>query len=159
LMSSIIGSCDRQSVKWSGRSGSNRRHTAWEAVVLPLNYARKRLRHRYLSHEPRAVGRNLVVNPGLCPPARAMATCSFNVRPPSPVRQGRQEMLRSVPAGSGNSVLSNTRLRFRTGAPVAPRDPRPRCAQSLRAGDAETAVSKARERHCTTAATLSDLAG
>src|SRR5436190_2211788 len=26
---------------WSGRSGSNRRHSAWEADVLPLNYARK----------------------------------------------------------------------------------------------------------------------
>jgi hypothetical protein len=26
---------------WSGRTGSNRRHTAWEAVVLPLNYARE----------------------------------------------------------------------------------------------------------------------
>ncbi len=25
---------------WSGRSGSNRRHSAWEADVLPLNYAR-----------------------------------------------------------------------------------------------------------------------
>jgi hypothetical protein len=27
---------------WSGRRESNPRHTAWEAVVLPLNYARKR---------------------------------------------------------------------------------------------------------------------
>src|SRR5712691_4973788 len=26
---------------WSGRWESNPRHTAWEAVVLPLNYARK----------------------------------------------------------------------------------------------------------------------
>ena len=26
---------------WSGRRESNPRHTAWEAVVLPLNYARK----------------------------------------------------------------------------------------------------------------------
>ena len=26
--------------RWSGRSGSNRRHSAWEADVLPLNYAR-----------------------------------------------------------------------------------------------------------------------
>ena len=25
---------------WSGQSGSNRRHSAWEADVLPLNYAR-----------------------------------------------------------------------------------------------------------------------
>jgi hypothetical protein len=25
---------------WSGRRESNPRHTAWEAVVLPLNYAR-----------------------------------------------------------------------------------------------------------------------
>ncbi len=31
---------DRCAVKWSGRSGSNRRHSAWEADVLPLNYAR-----------------------------------------------------------------------------------------------------------------------
>jgi hypothetical protein len=31
--------CDHSQI-WSGRSGSNRRHTAWEAVVLPLNYAR-----------------------------------------------------------------------------------------------------------------------
>ena len=27
--------------RWSGRSGSNRRHSAWEADVLPLNYARR----------------------------------------------------------------------------------------------------------------------
>src|ERR1700730_11933577 len=27
---------------WSGRRESNPRHTAWEAVVLPLNYARAR---------------------------------------------------------------------------------------------------------------------
>src|SRR5215468_4581900 len=26
---------------WSGRWESNPRHTAWEAVVLPLNYARR----------------------------------------------------------------------------------------------------------------------
>jgi hypothetical protein len=26
--------------KWSGRPGSNRRHPAWEAGVLPLNYSR-----------------------------------------------------------------------------------------------------------------------
>jgi hypothetical protein len=25
---------------WSGRPGSNRRHRAWEARVLPLNYSR-----------------------------------------------------------------------------------------------------------------------
>ena len=28
--------------RWSGRRESNPRHTAWEAVVLPLNYARAR---------------------------------------------------------------------------------------------------------------------
>ena len=27
-------------IKWSGQPGSNRRHPAWEAGVLPLNYAR-----------------------------------------------------------------------------------------------------------------------
>lgn len=27
---------------WSGRPGSNRRHSAWEADVLPLNYSRPR---------------------------------------------------------------------------------------------------------------------
>jgi hypothetical protein len=26
--------------EWSGRPGSNRRHSAWEADVLPLNYSR-----------------------------------------------------------------------------------------------------------------------
>src|SRR6266508_4460599 len=30
---------------WSGRWESNPRHTAWEAVVLPLNYARLSLEH------------------------------------------------------------------------------------------------------------------
>src|SRR5262249_54468913 len=30
---------------WSGRWESNPRHTAWEAVVLPLNYARARPEH------------------------------------------------------------------------------------------------------------------
>jgi hypothetical protein len=34
-----------QGVSWSGRSGSNRRHSAWEADVLPLNYARRHGRH------------------------------------------------------------------------------------------------------------------
>ena len=28
-------------VFWSGRPGSNRRHSAWEADVLPLNYSRR----------------------------------------------------------------------------------------------------------------------
>ena len=27
-------------ILWSGRPGSNRRHSAWEADVLPLNYSR-----------------------------------------------------------------------------------------------------------------------
>ena len=27
-------------MNWSGRPGSNRRHSAWEADVLPLNYSR-----------------------------------------------------------------------------------------------------------------------
>src|SRR3970040_948827 len=27
--------------KWSGRPGSNRRRPAWEAGILPLNYARR----------------------------------------------------------------------------------------------------------------------
>jgi hypothetical protein len=31
----------RSSVGWSGRWESNPRHSAWEADVLPLNYARK----------------------------------------------------------------------------------------------------------------------
>src|SRR5437588_4939451 len=37
-----VGPCVRESVTkvWSGRRESNPRHTAWEAVVLPLNYAR-----------------------------------------------------------------------------------------------------------------------
>jgi hypothetical protein len=34
-----------EGVSWSGRSGSNRRHSAWEADVLPLNYARRHGRH------------------------------------------------------------------------------------------------------------------
>src|SRR5262245_36535336 len=29
---------------WSGRRGSNPRHQAWEACVLPLNYSRVRVR-------------------------------------------------------------------------------------------------------------------
>ena len=29
--------------EWSGRPGSNRRHPAWEAGVLPLNYSRSKL--------------------------------------------------------------------------------------------------------------------
>ena len=45
--------CQRQTIEeWSGRPGSNRRHPAWEAGVLPLNYSRslgrkivKRLTH------------------------------------------------------------------------------------------------------------------
>src|ERR1700739_1852014 len=34
------------STEWSGRPGSNRRHPAWEAGVLPLNYSRSNLRRR-----------------------------------------------------------------------------------------------------------------
>jgi enamine deaminase RidA (YjgF/YER057c/UK114 family) len=33
------GSCNLL-ISWSGRPGSNRRHSAWEADVLPLNYSR-----------------------------------------------------------------------------------------------------------------------
>jgi hypothetical protein len=35
-------------VFWSGRPGSNRRHPAWEAGVLPLNYSRIRLDNQHL---------------------------------------------------------------------------------------------------------------
>src|SRR5665213_183777 len=35
---------------WSGRSGSNRRHSAWEADVLPLNYARVLIRRNIARH-------------------------------------------------------------------------------------------------------------
>src|SRR5580698_5407218 len=31
---------------WSGRPGSNRRHSAWEADVLPLNYSRSHTSRR-----------------------------------------------------------------------------------------------------------------
>lgn len=39
--------------EWSGRRGSNPRHQAWEACVLPLNYSRTRLA-RHLYHSPDA---------------------------------------------------------------------------------------------------------
>ena len=32
---------------WSGRGESNPRHSAWEADVLPLNYARDRVTHTW----------------------------------------------------------------------------------------------------------------
>ena len=35
-----LGKNDGVAESWSGRRESNPRHTAWEAVVLPLNYAR-----------------------------------------------------------------------------------------------------------------------
>ena len=35
-----FGGLKRLSFSWSGRPGSNRRHSAWEADVLPLNYSR-----------------------------------------------------------------------------------------------------------------------
>src|ERR1043166_2155152 len=34
---------------WSGRRGSNPRHRAWEARVLPLNYSRPRLDFRIVA--------------------------------------------------------------------------------------------------------------
>ena len=49
---------------WSGRRESNPRHTAWEAVVLPLNYARAgpsiakaRRQQQGAKAEPRAISR------------------------------------------------------------------------------------------------------
>src|SRR5579872_7289355 len=40
--------------KWSGRPGSNRRHPAWEAGVLPLNYSRiPRTDHADLESPPK----------------------------------------------------------------------------------------------------------
>jgi hypothetical protein len=33
---------------WSGRPGSNRRHSAWEADVLPLNYSRNLFKYNDL---------------------------------------------------------------------------------------------------------------
>src|SRR5271163_4424778 len=36
------GGMEYERKTWSGRRESNPRHTAWEAVVLPLNYARER---------------------------------------------------------------------------------------------------------------------
>ena len=35
---------------WSGRPGSNRRHSAWEADVLPLNYSRNLFSYNNLQH-------------------------------------------------------------------------------------------------------------
>src|ERR1700733_10957512 len=35
-----LGPAAGLSFSWSGRPGSNRRHSAWEADVLPLNYSR-----------------------------------------------------------------------------------------------------------------------
>src|ERR1700688_2001063 len=35
----LLGACKLQ-ILWSGRPGSNRRRPAWEAGILPLNYAR-----------------------------------------------------------------------------------------------------------------------
>src|SRR5258707_12249939 len=40
----MLGKNDGVAASWSGRRESNPRHTAWEAVVLPLNYARARAR-------------------------------------------------------------------------------------------------------------------
>src|SRR6202166_3074162 len=42
--------------RWSGRPGSNRRHPAWEAGVLPLNYSRsgyKNIRRTLLDYHCR----------------------------------------------------------------------------------------------------------
>ncbi len=38
--SEITGEVTGRGRSWSGRPGSNRRHSAWEADVLPLNYSR-----------------------------------------------------------------------------------------------------------------------
>jgi hypothetical protein len=43
---------------WSGRPGSNRRHPAWEAGVLPLNYSRSPVRTSLAYHHDPA-GHNL----------------------------------------------------------------------------------------------------
>jgi hypothetical protein len=43
----VVGSIDES---WSGRPGSNRRHSAWEADVLPLNYSRFLFHYRHSQH-------------------------------------------------------------------------------------------------------------
>ncbi len=36
----LLADATSREMSWSGRPGSNRRHSAWEADVLPLNYSR-----------------------------------------------------------------------------------------------------------------------
>src|SRR5579863_2850490 len=50
IASVIEARAKREDERWSGRPGSNRRHPAWEAGVLPLNYSRsERTRLEYHS--------------------------------------------------------------------------------------------------------------
>ena len=66
---------------WSGRPGSNRRHSAWEADVLPLNYARakpasiRRWRRRY--PQPRRRSKTRAAGPA----GRARKTLSAQGKP------------------------------------------------------------------------------
>jgi hypothetical protein len=68
--------------EWSGRRGSNPRHPAWEAGVLPLNYSRSRVSKARL-HPPATVGQS--------PWARPLARAAF----PNPKQS------RPTPPGKG----------------------------------------------------------
>src|SRR5437588_5279197 len=94
-----VGPCVRESVTkvWSGRRESNPRHTAWEAVVLPLNYARARVlsrnadalcirEHGQSNQECAAAGR---APPPLCLGAEQLPDARF--------RQQRFEIIHSFP--------------------------------------------------------------
>jgi hypothetical protein len=63
---------------WSGRPGSNRRHPAWEAGVLPLNYSRSSSRSTWLGYHSAAFKDNVRLAGGSrferCIPTAAKAT-------------------------------------------------------------------------------------
>ena len=71
--------------RWSGRWESNPRHTAWEAVVLPLNYARDRSvtrrMGRPLGRRPTRTTQHFTSTAGEIPAARFAAPPSRGWRP------------------------------------------------------------------------------
>ncbi len=102
---------------WSGRWESNPRHTAWEAVVLPLNYARKWLpdpgRSSFslpgAAHDQTMAERGRFELPIQLPVCRISSAVLSTTQPP--LRNTRRTRERRLSEHLGISMRSRTRSR------------------------------------------------
>src|SRR5688572_19870690 len=101
---------------WSGRRGSNPRHRAWEARVLPLNYSRVIGRAtRIVAHVPAALFEREST-------ADAQHVDAWRLRHPTPGPGGRRAR-RGFLDGAGRPRGDQVQPQIETDAEVRPQEP------------------------------------